>query len=93
MFIDLAARAALFHTSTNTAYADLIIDGHRETWPVRGARFRAWLRQLSYEATALFRATQHLIPRSRPLFAELHQLTFQRPLAFQPASDHGLRDP
>jgi hypothetical protein len=51
MLVDLAAHAELFHTSTGTAYADLVIDGHRETWPVRSARFRGWLRRCYYEAT------------------------------------------
>jgi hypothetical protein len=34
-----------------SAGADLIIDGHRETWPLRSKRFRAWLRQQYYERT------------------------------------------
>ena len=41
----------MFHTATGTAHADLAIDGHRETWPVRSPRFRAWLRRRYYEAT------------------------------------------
>ena len=41
----------LFHTATGTAYADLLVDGHRETWPIRGKRFRGWLRRRYYEAT------------------------------------------
>ena len=28
-----------------------MIDGHRETWPLRSKRFRAWLRQQYYERT------------------------------------------
>ena len=51
MLIDLAATAEVFHTPTGIAYADLTIDGHRETWPVRGPRVRAWLRCGYYEAT------------------------------------------
>ena len=51
MLMDLADSAELFHTATGTAHADLAIDGHRETWPVRGPRFRAWLRRRYYEAT------------------------------------------
>src|SRR6516164_4889180 len=49
MLINLAATAEVFHTPTGIAYADLTIDGHRETWPVHGPRVRAWLRY--YEAT------------------------------------------
>ena len=51
MLLDLAANAELFHTASGTAFADLMIDGHRETWPVRILRFRSWLRRRYYEAT------------------------------------------
>jgi hypothetical protein len=43
--------AQFFHASDGTAFADLRIDGHRETWPVRSKRFRNWLRQQYYERT------------------------------------------
>ena len=51
MLVDLAAKAKLFHNSAGTAFADLAIDGHRETWPVRSTRFRMWLRRGYYAAT------------------------------------------
>ena len=41
----------LFHTATGTAYADLVIDGHRETWPIRSTRFRDMVAARYYEAT------------------------------------------
>jgi hypothetical protein len=37
------AGAALFHAPNGTGYADIIINGHRETWAIRGAGFRKWL--------------------------------------------------
>ena len=37
MLIDLPVCAELFHTANSTAFADLMIDGHRETWPIRSA--------------------------------------------------------
>jgi hypothetical protein len=41
IFIDEAGGdQALFHTPDGIAYADLIIAGHRETWPVRSKQFR-----------------------------------------------------
>jgi hypothetical protein len=43
------ATAALFHTATGTAFIDIEIDGHRETWPVRGKLLRSWLRRRHYE--------------------------------------------
>src|SRR4029450_1692264 len=41
----------LFHTSSGAAFADFITEGHRETWPIRGNRSRAWLRRCYYHAT------------------------------------------
>jgi hypothetical protein len=38
------ANIELFHTATGVAYADLMTEDHRETWPVRSKRFRGWLR-------------------------------------------------
>ena len=51
MLANLAAGVELFHTDNGTAFADLMIAGHRETWPIRGPRFRSWLRRQYYEAT------------------------------------------
>jgi hypothetical protein len=41
----------LFHTAAGTAFADLPVNGHRETWPIRSKRFRAWLRRRYYQET------------------------------------------
>jgi hypothetical protein len=51
IFLNVAAAAQPFHAPDGTAFADLVIDGYRETWPVRSKRFRAWLRQHYYERT------------------------------------------
>jgi hypothetical protein len=51
LLINLASTARLFHAPDGTAFADLVIGGHRETWPLRGKRFRVWLRQQYYERT------------------------------------------
>jgi hypothetical protein len=39
----------LFHEPDRTAYADLIIDGHRETWPIRSKGFRHWIARQYYD--------------------------------------------
>ena len=41
----------VFHTADGFAYADLITDGHRETWLIRSKRFRTWVRRCYYQAT------------------------------------------
>ena len=51
MLTQIAACEELFHTASGTAFADLLVDGHRETWPIRSKRFRGWLRRRYYEAT------------------------------------------
>src|SRR5262249_12143160 len=51
MLTEIAACGELFHTATGTAFADVLVDGHRETWPIRSKRFRGWLRRRHYEAT------------------------------------------
>jgi hypothetical protein len=51
VLLNIATVARLFHASDGTPFADLIIDGHRETWPLRSKRFLAWLRQHYYERT------------------------------------------
>jgi hypothetical protein len=51
MLTTLGAGDELFHTASGTAFADLLIDGHRETWPIHSKRFRSWLRRRYYQAT------------------------------------------
>jgi hypothetical protein len=46
-----AISAEFFHTAAGTAFVDLLINGNRETWPIRSQRFRTWLRRRHYEAT------------------------------------------
>jgi hypothetical protein len=41
----------LFHAPDGTAYADIVIDGHRETWPLKSQGFRRWLQRAYYIET------------------------------------------
>jgi hypothetical protein len=49
--IELAQTAELFHAPDGTGFADLDINGHRETWPIRAKGFRRWLARCFFEAT------------------------------------------
>jgi hypothetical protein len=40
MLILNAVSAEFFHTDAGTAFVDLLINGNRETWPIRSKRFR-----------------------------------------------------
>ena len=51
ILIGLAADAELFHAADGTGYADLSINGHRETWPIRSKGFRRWLTRCFFETT------------------------------------------
>ena len=51
ILIELAQSAELFHTPDGSGFADLDINGHRETWPIRGKGFRRWLARRFFEAT------------------------------------------
>ena len=51
VLIDLAQSADLFHTPDRIGFADLDINGHRETWPIRGKNFRRWLARCFFECT------------------------------------------
>ena len=42
------SQAVLFHTPEGTAYADIDVGGHRETWQLRSTGFRTWLSHLYY---------------------------------------------
>jgi hypothetical protein len=51
MLIPNAVSAEFFHTPGGTAFVDLLINGNRQTWPIRSKRFSTWLRRCHYEAT------------------------------------------
>src|SRR5262249_24855911 len=51
MLDDTPVCEELFHTASGVAFADFVIDGHRETCPIRSKRFRTWLRRCYYQAT------------------------------------------
>src|SRR4051812_35004559 len=50
--IGLAQAAELFYTPDGTGFADLGINGHRETWPIRSKGFKRWLSRRYFEETA-----------------------------------------
>jgi hypothetical protein len=51
ILIDIAQAAELFHTPDGSGFADLAIDGHRETWPINSKGFRRWLARRYFEQT------------------------------------------
>ena len=51
ILINLAKSAELFHAPDGTGFADLNINEHRETWPIRSKGFRRWLAHSFFQAT------------------------------------------
>jgi hypothetical protein len=51
ILVELAQSAEVFHTPDGTGFADLNINGHRETWPIRAKGFRRWLARRFFETT------------------------------------------
>jgi hypothetical protein len=51
MLIALAEDGELFHAPDGAGFADLPINGHRETWAIRSKGFRRWLTRRFFEVT------------------------------------------
>ena len=51
ILVCLAEVADLFHTAHETAFADLDINGHRETWSIRSKGFKRWLVRQFFQET------------------------------------------
>jgi hypothetical protein len=49
--IELAEQAALFHTADAVGYADMEVNGHRETWAILSSSFKRWLGHAFYKQT------------------------------------------
>jgi hypothetical protein len=45
----ISTAAGLFHTPNDTGYADVSINGHRETWAIRSKAFKQWLVREFYQ--------------------------------------------
>ena len=60
VLIGLVEFTELFHTSDGVGFADIVVDGHRETWPIRSKGFRRWLARLYFEVTKSAPSSQAL---------------------------------
>ena len=52
MLIELARQTHLFHDHDGVGFADIQVNGHRETWQIRSSAFRRWLSRRFYVATS-----------------------------------------
>jgi hypothetical protein len=51
ILIELAQSAELFHAPDGRGYADIVVNGHRETWCIRSKGLKNWMARLYYERT------------------------------------------
>jgi hypothetical protein len=51
MLAEVARAAELFHAPDGTCFADIEVDGHRETWAIKSSGFRRWLTLRFFEET------------------------------------------
>jgi hypothetical protein len=70
--IDLAQTAELFHAPDGAGFADLDINGHRETWPIRNKGFRRWLARRFFEETGGAPSSEGLHPALNVIEAKAH---------------------
>src|SRR5206468_595909 len=78
VLIGLMSETKLFHTADETAYAEICINGHRETLKVRGKQFRRWLTSRFFEATSRAPGSEALQSALNQIEAEAHFKGMQR---------------
>jgi hypothetical protein len=83
ILIDLAGAAELFHSADGTALADLRINDHRETWPVRTKGFRRWLARQFYEQTGGAPSSEALQSALNVIEAKAHFDGPERPVSIR----------
>lgn len=89
ILIDLAGAADLFHSADGTALADILINEHRETWPVRTKGFRRWLARQFFEQTGGAPSSEALQSALNVIEAKAHFDGPERPVFIRVAGLDG----
>jgi hypothetical protein len=72
VLISLAAGAELFHSPDGVGYADIVIDGHRQTLGIKRRVFRRWMARGYYERTKSAPSTEALTSALNVIEAKAH---------------------
>lgn len=80
ILIELVQSAELFHTPDGTGFADLDINNHRETWPIRAKGFRRWLARRFFDATQGAPSSEALQSALNVIEAKAHFDAPERPV-------------
>jgi hypothetical protein len=89
ILVRLAEEADLFHTPDEDAYADIKVDGHRETWRVRSRGLRRWLMRRFYEETNGAPNSEAVASAINVIEAKAHHSTETRPVDLRAAGLEG----
>jgi hypothetical protein len=89
VLIALAEDAELFHTNDQLAFADIEVDGHRETWPLNSLGFRRWLRRRYYGQTKSSPHREALTTAIATLEAKAHFDSPAREVSLRTAGHNG----
>ena len=89
VLIGLTSETKLFHTADETAYAEICIKGHRETFKVRGKQFRRWLTNRFFEETSRAPNSEALQSALNQIEAEAHYKGTQREVYHRVAEYEG----
>jgi hypothetical protein len=80
VLISFAARADLFHSPDGISYADVNINGHRQTLRIKGGVFRRWLAKGYYEKTKSAPSSEALTSALNVIEAKAHFDGSERPV-------------
>ncbi len=89
ILIELAQSAELFHSPDGTGFADLDMNGHRETWPIRGKGFRRWLTRRFFEETGGAPSSEALQSVLNVIEAKAHFDALERTVHIRVGGLHG----
>ncbi len=83
ILMSIAESSELFHTPDKQPYANIDVNGHRETWHVRSHSFELWMIQRFYEATSRAPSSEALNAtlnsvQARAYFSEAEHKVFLR---------------
>jgi 5S rRNA maturation endonuclease (ribonuclease M5) len=87
--IEIAGVASLFHDRDETCYADIEINGHRETWPIRSKGLKRWLIQKYFENTRTAPNSEAIATALAVIEARAHFDSPARPVYVRTAEHEG----
>jgi hypothetical protein len=89
ILIEIAQKVSYFRTPDGTGFADLVINGHRETWPIRSKGFRRWLVRRFFQVTKGVPNSEALQSALNVIEAKAHFDGYERTVHIRVAGENG----